>query len=344
MAPVKTAHTLLIGAAALALLAPASASAQDPAPPPGPPPPPPTTPTPETPPPPPPPPPEGRGSIGIAGGLPDGGRKFVAAGQRVRLSGSAKPAVAGQKIIVELFRGSKRVDRKIAILSPAGKFALVFRVKGKGAYIFKARHKATPELGRFTFKRKGFEALGGDVGPGSGAKKIRLVQRGLARLGYVTSQGGHWDAALGRAVLAFRKTNRLTRNSSVSGQVFSLLLSGHGGFKLKYPNAGKHVEADLGRQVLVLADKGQVQRIYHTSSGKPSTPTVVGSFRFYRKSPGTNAKGMVYASYFIRGYAIHGYKEVPASGASHGCLRVPIPNAISIFSWIGLGDQIFVYR
>jgi hypothetical protein len=340
---VKTAPKLLTGLV-LALLAPASALAQAPTVPTDQQPPP-TTTTPTPPPPTPPAPPaEGKGSIGVASGITEAGHTYVAAGQRVRLSGAVKPAIAGQKIIVELFRGSKKVDRKIATLSAQGNFALIFRVKAQGKYVVKARHKTTAELTRFTFKRKGFEALGGGVGPGSGRTKIKLLQDGLARLGFVTSRGGSWDAALGRAVLAFRKTNRMARNSSASKQVFSLLLSGHGGFALKYPNAGHHVEADLGRQVLVLADKGKVERIYPMSSGKPSTPTVVGSFRFYRKTPGTNAKGMVFSSYFIRGYAIHGYHDVPNYNASHGCLRVPIPNAVSIFNWVRLGDQIFVYR
>ena len=38
-------------------------------------------------------------------------------------------------------------------------------------------------------------------------------------------------------------------------------------------------------------------------------------------------KGMVHSNYFIGGYAIHGYVSVPAYPASHGCLRVPIPDA-----------------
>jgi lipoprotein-anchoring transpeptidase ErfK/SrfK len=146
-------------------------------------------------------------------------------------------------------------------------------------------------------------------------------------------------------VIAFRKTNRMTRTGgNISSKGFAMLLNGRGGFKLRYPNAGKHVEADLSRQVLVLARGGKPERIYHTSSGKPSTPTVVGTFHFYRKSPGTNAKGMVHSSYFIRGYAIHGYVSVPTGPASHGCLRVPIPNARSIFDWVRLGDRIDVYR
>ena len=33
----------------------------------------------------------------------------------------------------------------------------------------------------------------------------------------------------------------------------------------------------------------------------------------------------------------------PIYPASHGCLRVPIPDASSIYRWIKLGDRIDVY-
>jgi hypothetical protein len=303
---------------------------------------------PTTPAPPAPAPAAGSGSFEIASGLADRGKRYVPAGQRIRLSGRVKPFVAGQRVTVELFRGRKRVGSRQVDVTQAkdgnGTFSVVFRVKSTGRYTVKARHAATDQQARFTLANKPFEALRGRVGSGSGSKKIHLVQLGLRRLAFVTSTNGHFDGATSRAVIAFKKTNRMSRNGSVSGRVFEMLLSGHGGFKLKYPKAGKHVEADLSRQVLVLARGGKAERIYHMSSGKPSTPTVVGTFRFYRKQPGTNSHGMVYSSYFIRGYAIHGYQEVPTYNASHGCLRVPIPNALSIYRWINNGDTIFVYR
>jgi lipoprotein-anchoring transpeptidase ErfK/SrfK len=337
--------TLLSACAALLIAAPA-ASAQLPTPPTDPQPPAPTQPAPPTTPAPAP--AEGKGSIEIASGLSDKGRLYVASGQRLRLSGRVKPYVAGQKVIVELFRGHKSVGRRVVEVGQAkdsgGAFSVVFRLKGAGNYTVKARHKATAEQARFTMANKRFEALRGGVSSGSGSKKIHLVQMGLKRLAYVTSTSGHFDGATSRAVIAFKKVNRMSRNGSVSAKVFEMLLTGHGGFRLKYPNAGKHVEGDLSHQVLVLARDGKAERIYHMSSGKPSTPTVTGSFRFYRKQPGTNSHEMVFSSYFIRGYAIHGYKEVPTHAASHGCLRVPIPNAVSIYRWVGLGDRIFVYR
>jgi lipoprotein-anchoring transpeptidase ErfK/SrfK len=34
---------------------------------------------------------------------------------------------------------------------------------------------------------------------------------------------------------------------------------------------------------------------------------------------------------------------VPVFNASHGCLRVPLDDAVSIYNWIQIGDRIDVY-
>jgi lipoprotein-anchoring transpeptidase ErfK/SrfK len=52
---------------------------------------------------------------------------------------------------------------------------------------------------------------------------------------------------------------------------------------------------------------------------------------------------MVYSNYFTGGYAIHGYFDVPAYAASHGCLRVPIPDAVPIYNWVRYGTKVDVY-
>jgi hypothetical protein len=126
--------------------------------------------------------------------------------------------------------------------------------------------------------------------------------------------------------------------------VFDLLARRAGGFHVRYPGDGRHVEADLTRQVLAeIEPGGRVYRIYTISSGKPSTPTVLGRFQVYLKTPGENSEGMVDSNYFIRGYAIHGYAEVPTYAASHGCLRVPIPDAPAIYAWVRVGTPVDVY-
>ena len=81
---------------------------------------------------------------------------------------------------------------------------------------------------------------------------------------------------------------------------------------------------------------GRVRKIYTTSSGKPSTPTVIGRFQVYLKTPGENSEGMVDSNYFIRGYAIHGSYETKHLGrpASHGCVRLHPSAAAELFSLV----------
>ena len=180
---------------------------------------------------------------------------------------------------------------------------------------------------------------------GAHGPAVRLLQDELARLRYAVPVNGHFDEATGRAVLAFRKVTRLQRVESANAGVFQLLRKGAGRFHVRYPGEGNHVEGDLSKQVLVEIERGgHVRRIYTMSSGKPSTPTVIGRFRVYSKEPGTNSHGMVDSSYFIRGYAIHGYAEVPTYAASHGCLRIPIPDASAVYGWVRVGYPVDVYN
>jgi hypothetical protein len=179
----------------------------------------------------------------------------------------------------------------------------------------------------------------GDRGP-----TVRLLQSRLANLRYVVSRSGVFDASTSRAVIAYRKVRGWSRIGVASRDVIRGLLARKGRFKVRYPSHGKHVEADLSRQVMALIGRGgKVERIYHVSSGSAVTPTVLGRFKVYRKDFGTNSLGMVHSSYFIGGYAIHGYASVPTFPASHGCLRVPVPNAASIYNWLRFGDRVDVY-
>ena len=154
-----------------------------------------------------------------------------------------------------------------------------------------------------------------------------------------------FDAAHGRAVMAFRKVNWLPRRFDADRDRRAPRARRAAARSVpRHPSAGRHVEADLSRQVLALIDRGQVV---------PRLPHLVGRARHAdgdrhasastsrRRAP--NVLGMVDSSYFIRGYAIHGYVDVPAFNASHGCLRVPLADARRIFDWLRLGDRVIVY-
>jgi peptidoglycan hydrolase-like protein with peptidoglycan-binding domain len=170
------------------------------------------------------------------------------------------------------------------------------------------------------------------------------MQRRLSALGYLTPVNGSFGGSTARAVLAFRKVNGMARSPVAGRAVFRRLVRGGGGYRLRHPEAGKHVEFDWSRQVVVLARGARPVMTVHASSGAAATPTVFGSYRFYSKAPGFNSKRMYYSNYFVGGYAIHGYASVPTYPASHGCIRIPMASAVRVYRWISLGDPIFVYR
>ena len=269
-------------------------------------------------------------------------------GERFRVRVIVTPYVPGQTVTVRIERGASKLRvKQLAIVQPqgatAGQALIGFTPKRGGRLRIRASHLATPELGTAVAPERTVSVVTAKVSDGGRGPSVRLLQRLLVSKGYVTGQRGLFDARTARAVLAFRKLSGLQRTSVADRQVFRRLVRGGGTFKVRYPNHGHHVEADLTHQVMALIDGGRVQRIYPISSGAPVTPTVLGSFRVYRKDPGTNAKGMVFSSYFTGGYAIHGYAQVPIYPASHGCLRTPVPDAVPIYDWVKFGDRVDVY-
>ncbi len=277
-----------------------------------------------------------------------GSRQTVLAGARWRVRGILTPYVAGQKVVVRYYRGGKKLTaKKVTLRRSGGKgvFLSGFTTKGSGRVIVQATHRGTAKLETVKARSTGVTVLPRYAGSGSSPSTIRLLQTRLSELGYVVGSRGSFDARTARAVVAFRKNTGMARTSVADASVFSKLARGGGAFRVKYKNHGRHVEADISKQVLALiGENGKVERIYPTSSGKASTPTILGSFRIYRRDLGTNQLGMVDATYFIRGYAIHGFSSVPTYSASHGCLRVPVPDARSIHDWVQYGTRVDTYR
>jgi peptidoglycan hydrolase-like protein with peptidoglycan-binding domain len=319
---------------ALALF-PAAAAAQTPPPAP--------TPTPVPPAPAPPPPTLATRALGVFGGSHPAALTKRSFTVRVAM----KPFLPNETAILRVYRGKRKIRvKRLKFTAVANNTAGVATLKVKsalpGTVSLKVTHDATATVPTVRAKTVRVRVVRASAAPGAKGPAVRLLQSKLARLHYVTPRSGVYDAGTQRAVMAYRKVTGMSRTYVASEPVFSALLAGRGRFRVRHPKDGHHVEARLNQQVLALIDKGKVQRIYMMSSGKPSTPTVRGKFRVYLKTPGTNAKGMVDSNYFIRGYAIHGYFDVPPYNASHGCLRVPIPNARSIYDWLRIGDVVWV--
>ena len=278
-----------------------------------------------------------------------GGKRRVAlAHDRIRVTGRLSAFAPGERIQIQVFRGTRMIKfRTVGIQQdPNGGASFLLGVESRrpGRLIVRAMHAATPALGAFTATSQSIEILPRRVARRSGRVAISALQTRLKRLGYVVGRRGRFDARTRRAVLAFRKVTGMRRTMRASTSVMRRIARGRGAFRIRFPSHGRHMEADMSRQVLVLIENRKVRRIYPISSGKASTPTVLGHFRVYSKTPGTNSKGMVHSAYFIRGYATHGYASVPIYPASHGCLRVPIPDARSLYNWIRIGTPIDTYR
>jgi hypothetical protein len=273
---------------------------------------------------------------------------FALIGQRIAVAGRVAPYVPGQTVKVSIYRDKRKVSVRITSVLARGDGSGQFRVGYASAYgglvEVRAAHYATPLQDAFSARAAGVRFVNPSVGPGAQGQSVRLLQAELSGLDYAVPLTGSFEEGTGLALIAYRKVTGQELVPDAGRHLFEMLERGAGSFHVRYPRDGRHVETDLTRQVLAeIEPKGQVRAIYAISSGKPSTPTVTGHFYVYEKTPGANTEGMVDSNYFISGYAIHGYAEVPTYAASHGCLRLPIPDAAPVYGWVRLGTAVDVY-
>jgi hypothetical protein len=276
-----------------------------------------------------------------------GGKAKV--GDRVQAVVNVSPFVGHQRIEIRLQRGGDTVDKATPYIR---------QVKGKSFGRAKLRSKPLVKAGKYRIrvskaptaaqsggagKSKKFGLKYPDLDPGDRGPAVQLFNQLLRQQAYYNTDGHNYGSHTERAVMAFRKTNGMARNHNATPGIFKTLAEGKGGFQIKYPNAGHHVEVDMSRQVMALADGGDAKHVFMVSTGTAATPSDPGGFTFYRKDPGFNSIGMYYSVYYNRGEATHGYHSVPPYPASHGCIRNPIPDSIFIYNWIDLGDEMFVY-
>ncbi len=283
-----------------------------------------------------------------------GSPPFALVGSRIVVRGLVTPYVGGQTVSVSFYREGRRISSRAVSVQAGrssigrngeGQFQIDYLGASPGLVEARAAHAATPQQVAFSGRSRRVRFVQANLGPGAQGQSVRLLQSELDVLHFAVPLSGVFEEGTGRALIAYRKMTGLERVAYAGRQVFELLARGAGSFHVRYPGDGRHVEADLTKQVLAeIQPGGRVRTIYTISSGKPSTPTVIGRFRVYEKTPGVNSEGMVDSNYFIRGYAIHGYAEVPTYAASHGCLRVPIPDAAAIYAWVQTGTPVDVYN
>jgi N-acetylmuramoyl-L-alanine amidase len=175
----------------------------------------------------------------------------------------------------------------------------------------------------------------GSHGPSVLALKQRLSELRYALPGI--------DAGFGyrtyEAVLALQKVHGLPRTGSVGPAEWNAV------WRTSAPRPrvgrGDYLEVDKSRQVVMEVRGGKVERVIHASTGATGN-TPVGTWHVYREVFGWDWV-LYHPMYFLRGFAIHGYPEVPPWPASHGCVRIPLWIASSVRERWGYGSIVRVY-
>ncbi|HEX5929818.1 MAG TPA: L,D-transpeptidase [Solirubrobacterales bacterium] len=266
---------------------------------------------------------------------------------KVRVLGTVSPYVAGQKVRVDFFLDGKDLfSRTLAVgkgKGGTGTFATAVGVREDGKYAVSATHEATPELGGDSSVRKSWKVSYPALHQGQCGNVVVGFKKAMRKMGYIANSGRCFGSKTARGVLAYRKVNDMSRSMRAGKGLVKKVFAGRGGYNVRYPGAGEHVEAPLSKQVLVFTKGDKPFAIYPISSGKSSTPTVTGHYEFIRTEPGYNSHGMYYSWYFYGGYAVHGYESVPDYPASHGCLRTFISDQPEIYERIFMGEDIFIW-
>jgi hypothetical protein len=277
----------------------------------------------------------------------DGGLATIP-GRPIYVSGTVRPYVRGQIVRVWLAQNGKILkNRPVSIrVGPRGDVGH-FRVRVAspvtGAIRIDVVHRSTRRMSRLYAPRR-LEVLTPQASFGSTGPFVRLIQQRLSVLHFYIPLTGVYDSGTGLALDAYHRLLGWGVYQTLDTRTVNALLNGQGVFHVRFPGHGRHAEADLTNQLLALIDGNTVVWIFPISSGKPSTPTILGDYQIYYREPGYNSEGMYYSDFFIRGYAIHGYNPAPDYPASHGCLRLPIADAIPAYNWLALNDWVDVYN
>ena len=180
--------------------------------------------------------------------------------------------------------------------------------------------------------------IGPSLSLGARGPGVLQLERRLRELHYAVKVDGVYGDDDVEAIYAFQKVAGISRTGSVDRALW-LRLAHSQIPHARYP--GDHIEVDKTRQVLFVVRGGKVALVVATSTGATGN-TPLGEWHVYRKVTGFDWV-LYYPNYFLRGFAVHGYPDVPPYPASHGCVRIPMWIATTVYGDISLGTSVYVY-
>jgi lipoprotein-anchoring transpeptidase ErfK/SrfK len=183
--------------------------------------------------------------------------------------------------------------------------------------------------------------------PGKALSGTKQVQQQLAAIGFLTPDAvdGLAGYRTQQAILAFQAWQGLGRDG-VAGPLTTAKLAKAGRPQPRAGGPAHRIEVSRAKGVLLEIEGGQVVRAIHVSTGGPGTETPSGTFKIFRKELRSwsvpFSTWLPFASYFNNGIAFHEYPDVPAVPASHGCVRVPAPEAKGVYDFASQATTVVV--
>ena len=179
--------------------------------------------------------------------------------------------------------------------------------------------------------------------PGTRAIQTRLVELRYLPKDAVDGRNGYRTQ---QAVVAFQSWEGLGRDGIV-GPITAEALETARRPRPRKGGPSKRIEVYRAKGVALLVKRGRTKRAVHVSTGAPGTQTPSGRYQVFRKELQSwsvpFSTWLPYASYFNRGIAFHEYPDVPPYPASHGCVRVPAPEAPFVYRFAAIGRVVVVY-
>ncbi|MGZ4338576.1 MAG: L,D-transpeptidase family protein [Gaiellaceae bacterium] len=229
----------------------------------------------------------------------------------------------------------------VAILHPAhaGTVVAPSAVDTRTAHLAHVRVTTRPAPGWAPVARTlALSVVESTLGPGSRGASVRTLEQRLFDLHYAVRVDGSFGDDDRDALIAFEKVEGLPRTGIADPALWRRVLVARTP-AARFP--GDHVEVDKTRQIILVVRDGKVVLVVPTSTGATGN-TPVGVWHVYRKVSGFDWV-LFYPSYFLRGFAVHGYPDVPPYPASHGCARIPMWIATTVYAEMPPGSTVYVY-
>gem|GEM_PF-290853 len=185
---------------------------------------------------------------------------------------------------------------------------------------------------------------------GATGKDVVELQRVLTAKGLYTGEAnGVYDSATAQAMAAFNQSRNLTGGTSANADALALMIGS--------------IRIDISERKLYLFSDGKLAKTYSVAIGQPAYPTPVGNWKIISKvrnpiwtppkspwavgldpvppGPG-NPLGTRWMGLSAPAIGIHGTDADWSIGtaASHGCIRMHIPDAEDLFTRVYIGTPV----